>query len=94
MWTQVLAMSLVLVAFPVDVVILVLLCMVVSRSWFSVLLGLWCLRFSWSRTLGGQVALTSVKREKFAKNKNTTSKERSSLSLYKVCYFISMSLIH
>ena len=34
--------------------------------------------------------LTAVKREKFAKNKKTTSKERLSLLLFKLCYFTSI----
>ena len=38
--------------------------------------------------------LTAVKREKFAKNKKTTSKERLSLLLFKVCYFTSILLIY
>ena len=39
-------------------------------------------------------SLTAVKREKFAKNKKTTSKERLSLLLFKVCYFTSILLIY
>ena len=38
--------------------------------------------------------LTAVKREKFAKNKKNTSKERLSLLLFKVWYFTSILLIY
>ena len=45
---------------------------------------------------GGQRVgqLAAVKREKFAKNKKTTSKERLLLLLFKACYFTSILLIY
>ena len=53
------------------------------------------LRSAWER--GSEASLpmlTAVKREKFAKNKKTTSKERLSLLLFKVCYLTSILLIY
>ena len=41
-----------------------------------------------------ELGLTAVKREKFAKNKKTTPKERLSLLLFKLCYFTSILLIY
>ena len=40
------------------------------------------------------VCLTAVKREKIAKNKKTSSKERLSLLLFKVWYIASILLIY
>ena len=47
-----------------------------------------------TRMTKAMAALTVVKREKFAKNKKTTSKERLSLLLFKLCYFTSILLIY
>ena len=47
-----------------------------------------------SSSLRSKKLLTAVKREKFAKNKKTTSKERLLLLLFKVCYFTSILLIY